>query len=480
MVLQILIVLTFFLLCRQNQTMQNHKLILILKALTQKELNAFVRMANTPYFNRKEEVVLLIGYLKKQYPKFSENSVEKGKIFKVISKEKVFNNRFLDDTVYNTIKLIEQFLVIENLNNDNYSTSKVLTKELKNRKLTDLALKEIEKSKKLLAKNNLNLNTDSEWYSLNLNEYLYKEASYKDEDLVPLISANKSIDLYYWKNKLWLNDEVNSRSEISNELVKILDNTQIDEINVSLLQNDNDIISNTLSFLNTENTSFTFENIFEEIKQSYKILDSQILILFVSNLINYCKKQYSKTQELIYTKYWFEVYQFGYERGIFVKYNKINDTSFLNTVHLGLVHKEYKWVSFFINDYKNHLSDTMLFNLSSAMLNFELKNYAVVLQVLLEINFGHIHQNLTARSLIAKTYFEMKEYDLLDSHLKAYEIYLRRHIELSEQLKQINLNFVAAVKKLALAQFDKKALVSLQKDLEEKPIAYKSWFMSLL
>lgn len=458
--------------------MQNHKLVLILKTLSKKELNAFTRLVNTTYFNRKEEVILLVEYLKNQYPKFSENLIKKERVFKVISKEKTYNKRFLDDTVYHSIKLLEQFLVMEHLNNDAFSSSKLLFKELEERKLNGLAFKELEKSKKLLTKKKLDLNTDAEWYRLYLSEYLTQDISYKVQDLIPLKAASNSIELYYWKNKLWFNDEVSSRAEISNNLDVVLGVNELVKIKAYLKQNSNDIILKILSFLNNENSKSDFEEIFDNLKTSNKLIDDNTFLIFISSLTNYCKKQYALTQDLIFTKYWFELYQFGYLNGIFVKTNKINDSNFLNTVHLGLVHKEYDWVNFFIEDYKKHLTDKMLFNLSKAMYNFELRNYDAVLQELLEVNFGHIHQNLTARSLIAKTYFEMKEYDLLDNHLKAYDIYLRRQTELSEQLLEVNLNFVSAVKKLALAQFDKKAMVSLQKDLKEKPIAYKSWFYS--
>jgi len=460
--------------------MKNHKLVLILKILSKKELNAFVRLVNTTFFNRKEEVVLLVEYLKKQYPKFSENLIKKEKIFKVISKEKTYNKRFLDDTVYHTIKLLEQFLVMEHLNNDSFRSSKILAKELENRKLTDLSLKEFDKSKKLLAKKKLDLGTDVELFSINLHTHLLMTNTLKKEDNAPLIKANEKLDTFYWKNKLMLNDEFNTRSELIAGMGKALDDEQIKKINAYSIEHTADLIFNSLCFLNSEKTNFEFEQIFNDLKQNHGVLNEKIIRILINSLINYCKKQYAKTQDLIFTKHWFNLYKFGYELGLFISKDKIDDTNFLNMVHLGLVHKEVDWVKFFIEDYKQYLNDNMLYNLAAAMLHFETKNYNNVLNNLVEVPFGHINQNLTARSLIAKTYFEMKEYDLLDTHLKAYEIYLRRQTEISEQLKQVNLNFVSAVKKLALAQFDQKAMASLQKDLKEKPIAYKSWFNTTL
>ncbi len=456
--------------------MKNHKLILILKTLSKKEINAFVRMVSTPYFNRKEEVILLVVFLKKYYPKFQENLIKKEKIFNAINKEKTFNKRFLDDTVYYTIKLLEKFMVLEHLNNNSFTNSKILSKELRNRKLNVLSLKELEKSKKIFSNENLNFESDYELYFISLDEYLEPNNKFKSDYIEPLLNANKFLDLHYWKNKLWINSELLSRREINNDLEEVLTEFQLNQIEKVLINYD-DLILQVLYFLNANNDKYSLGEIFDKLNEKFIFLEKKIQLLILVGLINYCKKQYTKTQDAVFTKYWFDFYKFGYEKNVFQKVNSRLDTTFINIVHLGLVNNEFEWVAYFIEDYEKYIKDKMLLKLGRAMLNFKLENYNLVLSELLALNFGHIHQNLTSRSLIAKTYYKMKEYDLLDSHLKAFDLYLRRQKELSKQLMQVNLNFITAVKKLMLLQYDKKALVSLNKYLKEKPIAYKRWIL---
>ncbi|MGB1017919.1 MAG: hypothetical protein ACPGVH_02520 [Chitinophagales bacterium] len=456
--------------------MKNHKLILILKTLSKKEINAFVRMVSTPYFNRKEEVILLVVFLKKYYPKFQENLIKKEKIFNAINKEKTFNKRFLDDTVYYTIKLLEKFMVLEHLNNNSFTNSKILSKELRNRKLNVLSLKELEKSKKIFSNENLNFESDYELYFISLDEYLEPNNKFKSDYIEPLLNANKFLDLHYWKNKLWINSELLSRREINNDLEEVLTEFQLNQIEKVLINYD-DLILQVLYFLNANNDKYSLGEIFDKLNEKFVFLEKKIQLLILVGLINYCKKQYTKTQDAVFTKYWFDFYKFGYEKNVFQKVNSRLDTTFINIVHLGLVNNEFEWVAYFIEDYEKYIKDKMLLKLGRAMLNFKLENYNLVLSELLALNFGHIHQNLTSRSLIAKTYYKMKEYDLLDNHLKAFDLYLRRQKELSKQLMQVNLNFITAVKKLMLLQYDKKALVSLNKYLKEKPIAYKRWIL---
>lgn len=455
--------------------MKNHKLILILKTFSKKELNSFVRMVNTPYFNKKKEVVLLLEYLKKKHPAFEENHIKKDKLFKVISTEKTSNNRFLDDTIYHSIKLVEQFLIFEQLKTNPYKNSKLLANELMHRKLINLSLKALEKSKLLLTEIPLEYNTDLEWFNINYYQHLISEQTYKQEDSIALLTANEHLDKFYWKNKLMINDEFDSRKEIIDNLNLVLNENQILEINALAKKNNDDIILKILQFLSAENTLVELEEVLDELSQNINSINKFTLSSLCTKLINYCKKQYSKTQNVGYTKQWFRLYKFGYETGLFINKKIINDSTFLNIVHLGLVQKETQWVKYFIEDYKPYLNDYLLFSLSKAMLNFQTKNYEAVLSELPKVQFGHIHQNLTARSLIAKTYFEIKEFELLENHLNAFEKYLRRQTTISSQLKDVNLNFIAAVRKLAQAPFDQKAMDSLKKDLKEKPIAYKSW-----
>lgn len=459
--------------------MQNHKLILILKSLSQKELNAFVRMVNTPYFNRKEEVILLIEYLKKQYPKFSENSVEKDKVFKVISKEKVFNNRFLDDTVYYSIKLLEQFLVIETLQNNSGLQLKILMESYKNRDLSELSLKVIEKYRKQEKDTFLSFNSILLNYDFELNSYLMEKTSYKESSTDSLYAANNNLNICYWLGKLHINDEINSRQEVLSSIENVIQPEE-KKILENVLEKTNHDFLKIFYFFNFPDELY----VYEEVKQIYLSHTNNIAYLLnrkiLSSFINYCKKSYSKSQEPKFIKEWFDWYKIGIDSKILYSFGGLNDTTYLNIVHLGIVQKEFDWIGQFIQQSKDIISDKQLFDLSQGMYFYAVKDYDKALNVLLEVTFGHIHQNLNARSIIAKIYFESKQYDLLENHLNAYEIYLRRQDEISEQLKEVNINFVLACKKLVKAQFDKKVKASLQKDIKEKPIAYKSWFISLL
>jgi tetratricopeptide (TPR) repeat protein len=124
-------------------------------------------------------------------------------------------------------------------------------------------------------------------------------------------------------------------------------------------------------------------------------------------------------------------------------------------VAAGLQAGEPDWVNEFIHHYKNALErpyreSSFSFNL--ARLEYARRRYDAVLELLQKANYHDPLLNLAAKTLLLKTWYELGEYDLLQSHLDAMRNYIRRKrvigyhktnylniVKYTEKLLKINL-----------------------------------------
>ena len=63
--------------------MLRNNLIKILNTFSRKEMTRFVEFSRSPYFNKHEEVGMLIDYLNKTYPNFNAQNCQREVIFKI-------------------------------------------------------------------------------------------------------------------------------------------------------------------------------------------------------------------------------------------------------------------------------------------------------------------------------------------------------------------------------------------------------------
>ena len=119
---------------------------------------------------------------------------------------------------------------------------------------------------------------------------------------------------------------------------------------------------------------------------------------------------------------------------------------------------------------------TWKFNL--ARLEYEKKNYDNALVHLQKADFGDILNNLNAKTLSLKIYYELDEFNLLDSHLESMKTFIRRKTVMAYH--QTNyLNIIRYTKKLLSTNFyDRTKKEALQKEIEQEEIlTEREWLL---
>ena len=199
--------------------------------------------------------------------------------------------------------------------------------------------------------------------------------------------------------------------------------------------------------------------------------------------INYCIRRMNAgikhfEQEVL------DWYQTGLQNEHLMTNGTLSRFTYRNITTMGLIIQDYDWVENFIHEYKdklekNYRESAYSFNL--ARLEYERKNYTRALQLLQKSEYKDLLLNLGAKTIALKIYYELKEYDLLDSHLDAMTNFIRRKKIIGYHRENYLKLLYFTKKLLELRSFDKAAKAQLFSDIDQTPVlAEKNWLQEQL
>ncbi|MCC6459452.1 MAG: hypothetical protein IT260_03210 [Saprospiraceae bacterium] len=199
--------------------------------------------------------------------------------------------------------------------------------------------------------------------------------------------------------------------------------------------------------------------------------------------VNYCIRRLN-TGEHRYYREVSELYKPGLESGYLLENGVLPRFTYHNVVAAGLQTGDLEWVEFFIYQYKNTLEKQYresAFSFNLARLEFARRHYGAVLDLLQKANYRDVLVNLATKTLLLKTYYELDAHDLLQSHLDAMQNYISRKRILGYHRTNC-LNIIRYTGKLLALNFsDKKAVQQLRDAIaQEDPLWEKDWFLAQL
>lgn len=199
--------------------------------------------------------------------------------------------------------------------------------------------------------------------------------------------------------------------------------------------------------------------------------------------INYCIRRINGGEKG-YFREALDLYKPGLENGFLLENGVLSRFTYHNIAAAGLQSGELDWVNRFIHDYRNALErryreSSFSFNL--ARLEYARGRYGAVLELLQQANYRDPLLNLAAKTLLIKTFYELGEEDLLQSHLDAMRNYIRRKRVIGYHRSNY-LNIVRyAERLLKLNMDDKKAVSDLRNEISgEGILTEREWLMECL
>ncbi|MCB9331402.1 MAG: hypothetical protein H6574_09990 [Lewinellaceae bacterium] len=165
--------------------------------------------------------------------------------------------------------------------------------------------------------------------------------------------------------------------------------------------------------------------------------------------INFAIRRHNRG-ESTYTRLALDLYRAALKQGVLADEGRLPRYTFINIFNLAQLAGDTAWAQVFIEDYRYLLPEADRENIHrycQAGLHFRQGNYSNVLELLREVEFSEVFINLDVRKMLLRSYFELEEWAALYSLLDSFRSYLRRQKDLGYH-REGYLSLIRFTKKL--------------------------------
>ncbi len=465
------------------------KVVKVIETFSPAELNRLEKFICSPYFNVNEQMIGLFNLLYETLKKGELDELNKEAVFSELYPGKKYSDARFRKLCSDLLKLIEEFLAIEEFEENPLHEAGYLMKSIARRKIEPL-YNSVLKSARRLSNRQYEVAASYYYhqYEIEKNYFYMLESEMKRETRLNLEQIAKNLDYFFMAEKLRYYATALSQKAFTTQEYQLL---FMDEILTHLEQVDySEIpqISVNLAVLKVymypDNEEYYYQlksEIFRNIDRFPALEGREIFFA----ALNFCVRKGNKGKES-FIRESFLLYKFALEKEYLYYHGELTPWSYKNIVFVGLRLKEFDWVEDFIHRYSQFLNDehrdnAVTFNL--ARLYAYKGNFEKVLELLRMVEFADISYALGAKAMLLVTYYELDEIDALLSFLSTFRVFLnRKKKQLPEQRRRNYLNLIKYTQKLAtLNPMDKGAISKLRKELEKSPqVADIQWLMEKL
>lgn len=196
--------------------------------------------------------------------------------------------------------------------------------------------------------------------------------------------------------------------------------------------------------------------------------------------LNFCIRKVNEGHKTFFHDI-MDFYKDGLAKAYLMENGVLSRFTYHNIVAAALQTREFEWVEDFIGRYRNALERSYRdssYSFNRARLAFKQGHYDEALALLQHSNYYDPLLNLAARTMSLKIYYELREHDLLASHLEAFKNYIRRKSILGYHRTNY-LNLVKYTQLLiSVNSFDKAEVEALQDKIrDEQVLTEREWLL---
>ena len=471
--------------------MKDRKIVTSLQALSVYEMNSFVKYVNSPYFNVNKNLVTYLDMLADAIRQNKHSELSSENIWKHLFGTDKFNNQKLLKLSSDLVKLLEDFLGQKEYDDSLSLKSNLKLEGARKRSLDNLYNGILSEVSRL---HHHELNQSASFYltkyEIEKNIFALKTENEKKNEKFEIesgLNINKisdNLDFFYiaeklrhfctllsWKKMYDLDIEMKNMDYVL-AVAQQEPYSSIPAINIYYKIH--------LTYYDSDNTEHYFDLKSLITKFVHKFPPEEQREIFAT-AISYCLDKTNKNVTEFYSET-LEIYKRALDLGILVLNNSIMVTTFRNVVGIALICEQFDWAENFIHEYAGYLDPRYRDNaveFSLARLEFYRKNYSKVLEHLFRVNYEDVWYNLNAKTLQIASYYELDEFDALESLLQAFKMFVRREKSLSTSRKLHYLNLIKFTTHLMkISSRDKNKLQKLLEDIKgTKGIVSKPWLI---
>jgi len=455
----------------------------------QKKFKDFIR---SPYFNTSERIIVLYELIVDQVSIKAKDNPAKEVIHAKVFPGKPFKDQEIRDLMKSLVKLLEDFFIQIELQNDSLGSGMKLLSSYRKRKLDKYFNSSLANINQLFRKHSYR---DGQYY---LNDYLlgveknlFFEQKFKRTDESNLEQISGSLDLFYLTRKLRHSCEIiNLKNVIASDSKLFLLEEILSYINKNITKFESTGVISiyhkvlmTLEESDNESHYYDLIGLLEKHSDEFTQSENRNMYAYAQN---YCIRKINEGS-VNYLNELFDLYKILLEKEIILENKNISPWDYKNIVTVGLRVEQIEWTKKFIHDYEKVIAlefrrNAFTYNL--ACLFFHQKEYTKALKLFQEVEFTDVYYSLDSKSKLLKIYYELDEVEGLYSLIDSFRVYLRRNKLISDYQKTVYLNLIKYVKKVMQIKLngnDSKKITALRNEVDNnKQVADIKWLTAKL
>lgn len=468
--------------------MQKTNLIFYFKQLSKRDWREFRKFVRSPYYNQREDVVLLFDYIDGALADVKPEILDRERVFEVVYPHLAFDDKKLRQVNSCLLQILKRYLAQAEWEADGVSVKQYLCESLRKKGLESFFEKELSNARSLLAKEPFE---DRDFYfqkyKIGIEDIVFTSQRKSEETNFHAIVA--PLNIFYISEILRLACAMQSNKTISGQdqelkflpqILAFLETGEYLEEPVVGLYYFSYKAQEELDKGNTVASEKNFQQLKNGINENWQLLPpAEIRDLYLV-AINYCIKRLN-TGDREFIREAFELFRSALKNKTLLEKGFFSSFTYKNITRLGMALAENEWVEQFLENYKRHLhprerENTWRYNL--AFFYFQQEKYRSAMQLLVQVDFKDVLNNLDARRMLLKSYFELGEYDALDSLLDSFSRYLQRQKEMGYH-RENYFNLIRFVKRIIHRKGkEKETLSHLQEEIKTVThLAEREWLL---
>ena len=462
--------------------MKNSRLWALFSTLNKKEVRAGEKFIRSPFYNHREDVVELYQLLE-QYSTLFGVAPSRQEAFARLFPGQPYDDHRLRMAMSLLNRLLENFLVQQKINEDELFVQARLAEVFRQRNLDKRFQQQVKKGREKAA---VHPYRDAEYHhhshSLEYEAYLFASGRKRTEPHNLQAIADK-LDVAYLARKLRqsclaLAHQAVYRTQYEQGLLpKLLESAAQPPYNsipaVAVYYHCYQALSHPAEaghFKQFKAHIFLYGHLFPP-------TEARGLYLLA---INYCARRINEGQA-DFSRETLGLYKKGLENKLLFQDGRLSRFTYRNIVTTAIMQGEYSWAEQFIHHYRGYLppeQQEAAFSLALARLEYERQNYGATLALLQKTDFKDLLLNLAAKTVLLKTFYQLREFESLHSHLAAMRTFIYRK-KIIGYHRENYLNLINSMQKLLrLNPYEPQSCQELREEVQQlEPIAEKKWLL---
>ncbi|MBL4648486.1 MAG: hypothetical protein JKY03_02055 [Aureispira sp.] len=436
--------------------MNNSKLIEVLKKLSARRQHRFQEYVESPFFNKHQPTIRLLGLLMESAPSFDLEAMDKKILFERIYPDKKISASQFNYVVSKLLDLLSNFLAYEEYETQAFQKKYNALKAVHQLGVSKQAASHSRQHALLQAQypfQTIDFYYEKYRYHSMLNQiHLDKKQRLYD---VHLQWQNNQLDCFYLAKKLKIACDMLSRNIViqanyeAHYIADLLVWLEADSFDLA----EHPLIHVYYQILKTlQNSADSAYQKLKELIETYsKLFLPEELLLLYDYAENFCIRKINNGITRYYKEF-LTIYKQKLEKQLLLEDGYLPESDYKNIVTAGVRTKDYQWTEAFIHQNKKKLRPEVqenAFNYNLAVFYYATQEYSAALELLLTILFTDISYGVGAKTIQLQIYYELQEMEPLINLIDTFRLYVLRHKTQSDYRKKANLNMLRIVKKVA-------------------------------